>query len=232
MKLLVSDFDDTLFYEYDKDRYLKNVEKIKEFVNKGNMFIIATGRSFENLKRDIKGLDIPYSYLVCNDGAVIYDRENNIVFQNNISDSLVEELYDLLLKSNVFSNVVINDNYGEVNFLSETNNGIVATHQNYEEANELKNYIIKKYENVKVYVMGEYFTIRSGVTSKGMAIKYLIDNHIKINNNNVYAVGDHVNDISMFQMFNGYAVYNAHPDLLNYSKGVVKSVGDLITDIK
>ena len=67
MKVLVSDFDNTLF----TDDYQLNIKKINEFVDKGNLFIIATGRNYNQLKSDIKGKNIKYSYLICEDGAKI-----------------------------------------------------------------------------------------------------------------------------------------------------------------
>ena len=48
MKIVVSDFDNTFF----TDKYLENIDIINDFVNKGNKFVIATGRPLYLLKKD------------------------------------------------------------------------------------------------------------------------------------------------------------------------------------
>ena len=48
-KIIVSDFDNTFF----TDSYKKNIELVNDFVNKGNIFIIATGRPIYLLLNDL-----------------------------------------------------------------------------------------------------------------------------------------------------------------------------------
>ena len=72
MKVLVSDFDLTL---YD-DNYANNVLAIKKFVKEGNIFIIATGRSMYDLERDL--VDIPCKWYICKDGASIYNDKKEL----------------------------------------------------------------------------------------------------------------------------------------------------------
>lgn len=232
MKLLVSDFDGTLFYPFDLEIFYKNIEKIRDFVNAGNMFVIATGRDLESLNSVIEGLEIPYSFIACNDGSIIYDKNKKIIFQNDIDENIVKEIYDLLDKSGNFFKITFNDNYGEVVSVEGSVNGIVGKFYDYEKALEISKYITKKYNTVYAYVMENYLCVRRRETNKGEAVKFLINKYIDVHYENIYVVGDHINDISMFKMFNGYAVINARDELLSYSQGVVKSVGDLISDIK
>ena len=46
MKLLVTDFDGTLY----TDDYNKNIEALNKFKQKGNKIVIATGRYLSSLK--------------------------------------------------------------------------------------------------------------------------------------------------------------------------------------
>ena len=86
MKLIVSDFDLTFFDE----NYDENIELINSFVDKGNMFIIATGRSYELLKKEIENKNIKFKYLICSDGAVILDENLNIIRQIVFDDYIIE----------------------------------------------------------------------------------------------------------------------------------------------
>ena len=45
MKILASDFDNTIYYLEDKEKNKKNVSAIKKFINQGNIFCIITGRN-------------------------------------------------------------------------------------------------------------------------------------------------------------------------------------------
>lgn len=47
-KLLASDYDQT-YYLNDLD-IVKNIEETKKWIDKGNIFVIATGRSYQDLK--------------------------------------------------------------------------------------------------------------------------------------------------------------------------------------
>ena len=49
MKCLISDFDGTL---YDNN-FINNLKSIKEFIDDGNIFVVATGRTFKNIKKKI-----------------------------------------------------------------------------------------------------------------------------------------------------------------------------------
>lgn len=63
-KMLISDFDDTLYR--DEESLQINIKKIKEFRDKGNLFVIATGRSFISLEAKMKRYSIPFDYLILN----------------------------------------------------------------------------------------------------------------------------------------------------------------------
>ena len=74
MKLLVSDFDDT-FYT-DDINVLKNIKELEKY-KKNNLFMLSSGRSFNSLKKMCLKYNIPYDYLSCCDGSILYDKNNN-----------------------------------------------------------------------------------------------------------------------------------------------------------
>ena len=77
MKLLVSDYDDTL---YTSDYSIRlNVEAIKKFRKNGNLFAISTARDFTSIKEEIKKHNIPYDFLSCYNSNAIYDKDDNII---------------------------------------------------------------------------------------------------------------------------------------------------------
>src|SRR5574344_1034320 len=94
MKLLVSDYDGTLKPDI-KNLYL-NIEAIKRFKEKGNTFMISTGRSFVSIKKEITKYNIPYDFLSCNDGAILFDNNDNILYKNIIEKELLILLLEQL----------------------------------------------------------------------------------------------------------------------------------------
>ena len=79
-KILVSDYDQT-FYIGDED-IEKNKIAVNRFRNKGNIFIIATGRSYEDFMEKKKQYNIKYDYVIIDHGAMILDKDNNIIFES------------------------------------------------------------------------------------------------------------------------------------------------------
>jgi len=109
-KIIISDFDDTLYF----DGYISNIDinSINEFRKEGNLFLIATGSSYTSFIEKIKSYPIKYDYLIVNHGSSIY--KNNLLISNTIIDedtlNQIISRYDLdnqnkyILKSNTYGN--------------------------------------------------------------------------------------------------------------------------------
>src|SRR5699024_6898042 len=76
-KLLVSDYDGT-FYINDLD-IKKTIGNINNFRKLNNLFVIATGRSYIDLKEKIDRYKIPYDYLILNHGALLLSKELTVI---------------------------------------------------------------------------------------------------------------------------------------------------------
>ena len=75
-KVLISDYDQT-FYLNDED-IEKNKIYVEKFRKEGNIFVLATGRSYYDMQRKIEQYNIKYDYLIINHGASILD-ENDLI---------------------------------------------------------------------------------------------------------------------------------------------------------
>ncbi len=228
MKTLVSDFDNTLFTE----DYFENIEKINEFVDKGNIFIIATGRNLSQLRKEIDKVNIKYSYLICNDGAIIFDKYLNLIKRIDINLSSVDKLiYELQNDQNVIETLV-DDGINYFEHKIENNNAVLGRYIEPASAYKKVNKLMKELHDVQGYISSHWINIVNKIASKGNAVNYLSE-LLNIDKQAIYTVGDGFNDISMNEMFNGYYMYNnSHPKLIKVSKGSVKSVKELITIIE
>lgn len=214
MKILISDFDHTFF----DNNYANNIEIVNKFVDEGNMFIIATGRSINNLKIDIGDYNIKYSYLICSDGASIYDNKHNNIFSCDINEELINPICDLLDNdSNITLTLIENDN-----IVSGTHaNSIAGKFIDKEECKTLVDQIKNKFPLVNAYLSDNYINIRNKNVSKYEAIKFLISNY-GLNEEDIYTIGDSINDIEMCRNFKSFS--------FNFADFEVKKVSDIIVN--
>lgn len=105
---------------------------------------------------------------------------------------------------------------------------------NYDKALEVKNYIDKSYTNIRNYLVRdeEHYLVEivSCKASKSLMIEKILDKE-KIERNNVYTIGDGINDIDMMKKYNGYKVKKTCEELNSVTNRVIDNVSDLISRI-
>ncbi len=229
MKLLASDFDKTLFDQ----NYILNINAVNRFVDKGNMFIIATGRHLPRLLHDIKGYTIKYSYLVCNDGGVIYDNKLNCIYKASISNETTNNIIDYIKTklNNTISDWFVDTTKVYTKDLKNDISAIILLFINKEKAEILLQDILKKFSDVDGYISDFHINLRPKGTSKANAINLIIKKE-QIKKENVYTVGDHINDIEMIKEFNGYCMSISTEELKKVCKNQVNTVYELVDKIK
>ena len=201
MKIIVSDFDNT-FYTAE---YEKNIQLIKSFIEQGNKFIIATGRPIYLLKPDIEDYNLDCSYIVCNDGGVIFDSEGKKIFEENIDKEVAKEVYELLSKDDNFEEVFIDTALNFSKDINDTFNAILALPKDKKIAQKQIDELMEKYPSIQGYFCHRWLNILNKNSSKGNAIKMLMN----MNNwsyDDVITIGDNYNDISMLENFNSFII--------------------------
>lgn len=89
-KMIISDYDQT-FYINDED-IERNKIAVGKFEEKGNIFIIATGRSFLDFQNKATAYNINYNYVILNHGATIVDSNDNIIYNLTIENSIIPKI--------------------------------------------------------------------------------------------------------------------------------------------
>ena len=227
MKILVSDFDNTFF----TNRIDNNVDLVNKFRDEGNLFIIATGRPIYLIKPEIEKHNIKYDYLICNDGAVIFDEEDNIVDKTNIDYQTAIQIYNMIIRSNNVEHVYIDaiTDFGDLD--ASDYNGVLALPYDRDEALKLTEYINKKYPSVQAYMSHRWINVLSIEASKGIAIKFL-ENANSWDVNNIYVVGDNNNDASMLVYNNSFGIEAGNPDYLDRCLYRIKKFEEIFKYIK
>ena len=231
-KILISDYDGT-FYQNDID-IKKNIDKVDEFRTLGNLFVLATGRSYVDLKQKIDKYKIPYDYLILNQGALLLSKDLKILKVFILDKELVDSVLEYANNNKDICNVILISTFNKN--VKDTSNivKIMLKLYNYDNALEVKNYIDKSYTNIKSYFISEdnhyLVEIVSINASKSLMIEKILDKE-KIVKKNVYTIGDGINDIDMIRDYNGYRVRNSCKELVFVTDRVIDNVSDLISRI-
>lgn len=186
MRIIVSDYDDTFYlHKINKIRnYIKikqNIKAVKNFRKKGNLFIIATGRYYDAIIKEIKKYKIEFDYLICNNGADIYDKKFELKYLKGLPSLSI----DILVKLN-FKLIKDRD---ELEVVSAINYNV-----NEKLINE-----VKKIQDVIVEIKPHKIKIISK-TNKKDAIKEIIKNYKETE---IYTFGDGENDLEMLNAYVG-----------------------------
>ena len=226
-KLLVSDYDDTL-YTSSKSLYF-NILAIEKFRKNGNKFAIATGRNFISIDSLIRKYKIPYDYLICNDGSIIFDNKHNIISAHYLSNSEVNDaLFYLNNKNEIFYRISLYNTLCEA--LNKEKILEIAGYIKFlKSVKTIVNEMNEYFSTIKAYKFENYLFVKRP-QNKSDAIKELIE--IKgINKEDVYTIGNAQNDYEMVKDYNGYNMLISSPKLYGNSKGTVTSVRQLIKKI-
>ena len=208
MKILASDFDKTLYIQ-DLESFEKNINTIKKFISDGNIFIIITGRSYFNIKVLLNKYSIPYSYLICEDGAKIYDSNDYCISTVMIDPSILNKIISIV--DDHLYNYLLDDGYNYTNNINDCVK-IAIPYDNFDDAclllEEIKNNV-----SVEGYISDKHININSSGVNKCNALKRII-NIESFNYNDVYVIGDDINDLEMIEHFNG-VVMSQHNTILD-----------------
>lgn len=230
MKVLVSDYDQT-FYINDND-IEKNKKAVEQFQNKGNIFVIATGRSYLDFKNKLDLYNFNYDYVILNHGATILDKDNNIFANYSIDSNIIKDIYeDLNIKESINS-FNCSELESRVDFNHQNLTKINVKYNSREEAMRINKIIKDKYSNyvVSYFVNTNSIEIISNQTNKSNAINILIE-RLGLSKDDIYTIGDGYSDIDMIKDFNGYAIKDSVEELKQVSIKEYESVSDLINDM-
>ncbi len=229
-KMIVTDYDQT-FYINDDDIEL-NKKYVNKFRNLGNIFVIATGRSYTDFNTKLLKYKFNYDYVILNHGATIMDANDNILLNISISNEIISKIKkDLQLEKslNYFCCQKIK-NY--TNFECNNLTKINVKYNSKEEALKISQLLNKKYNKYvnAYYVSFNSVEITASETDKSYAICRIM-NKLNINKDNIFTIGDGYSDIKMIKEFNGYCMKKSVKELKEVAKEEVASVSTLLKKV-
>ena len=236
MKLFVADYDNTLFIT--EESLKENIKKLKELQQKNYYIVISTGRSLPSIKEKIQEYHIPFDYLTCADGSIIYDKNYQLIKFYEIKKDIINEIINF--KNNInYEEIQISYKTGYSNILDLNKEiaGINIVIHNNNINNKTKilfNNLKEKYPNYNYLIYNHnpysYYCIKQQHVSKSMGINYLKE-YLNIKKEDIYVIGDSDNDYEMIKDFNGVCVSNSTDSILNLCKEKYQQVSDYINHL-
>jgi hypothetical protein len=226
MKILASDFDDTIFFLDDEEKTNNNISKIREFVRRGNIFCIITGRNYTDLKLLLNKYNIPYSYLICEDGAKIFNNTDYCLDTTYLKKDEIEKTIKVLEENNC--NYYLDDGYNETTNYNDCVK-IVVNSTNEEEKEKLIK-LVKEKINIHIYASRFHINIIDKSVNKEHALEKLL-NLEHLNYDLVHVVGDNDNDYEMLKKFPGAVIKKHHHKLDSLNKKEYETLKDYIEEL-
>lgn len=252
-KLLFCDMDGTLIDE-NKEIHPKNIEMMRMWQKKHHKIALCTGRNIMECQTVLKQLNIPYDYLVLNNGGHILDKEKTL-YEKKINHDVGCAILDMTTQfSGLWSYYCDGkDNYAYINGCTMDHSGssnievdkdfkelyhqtgdfqIICFNQENREMDTTYyclDYIRKQFPlDVEPHINLFYVDIVPPGCSKGEGVKTLlslIDEKI----DKTYAIGDSFNDMSMFKNVDvaGTFVY-ADREVQDHADKIVHYVYELL----
>ena len=226
MKILASDFDETIYFPEDKDKTNKNIESIRKFINNGNIFCIITGRNYTDLKLLLNEMNIPYTYLICEDGAKLFNSVDycidTVLLDRKSIDNIKRYLdiheYDYYL----------DDGYKRTEYLDDCVKIVVNCIDEKEKDKIVKN--IKEKIDIHIYASRTHVNIINKTVNKENALKRLF-NIEELDISKLYVIGDNDNDYEMLKSFNGGVIKKHHKKLDSLNKKEYDTLSDFIEEL-
>ena len=251
MKIAACDFDGTLF----RDGVVSeaDLEAIAGWRRLGNAFGIVTGRGRNTLLRDVKRFNIPYDFLICNNGAMICDEQAQDVYCAALTEPVRAEIMDhpgmrassqcaFFAGTSIFTHAdktdywILKDHVLPRLSPSEALRmpGLHQISLAYAEPGESAAWSEALAEdcggNAGVHFSNICIDITAPDVSKAAGMARLLELRRWGEAKEVLVIGDDMNDLPMIRHFSGYAVANAAPEVRDAASSVFLSVGQMLRE--
>ncbi len=252
MRIAVSDYDGTFCYNGSVKR--EDIDAVTVWRKAGNLFGFATGRDLSLALHELKRWEIPFDFLICMNGAALYDGNLRLLKSVDIpADLIAKVLTHPAAKASMhyqlcaggINKIYIRDeksyfrslglSYHEITYqealgVSEVQQISLAyaSDADYHRNAEV---LRAEFQNQLSLNLNGYFV---DINKKGVdKLSGLLD-LLAIQgwpSDGLLAIGDGENDISMIHHFKGYCVGNAPSEVVKAAHGVYHNVGDMLVQL-
>lgn len=254
MKLLATDYDGTI--KFAGQVLEEDLQAIQNWKDQDHLFALITARSPQSIFDEIDKYNIPFDFVVSNNGCLIFDQDRRLLNSTRLDATTAldlmyaaHELPEVVSYAAVSENgrfkVTVNPNledyhYGHLEdadeaWLMENYAGFVQliySMQNEDEATQLAEKVNQHFSNsVHAYAINTAVYMVPASVNKGMGLEF-ITAFGDVDDDEVYVLGDNFNDLSMLENAqNSAAMASAPGEVINNVNEVYPSIQAFIEEI-
>lgn len=246
MKLLFSDFDRTLYV--NRDITQENLDAVNKWQSEGNLFIITTGRHKRSIIEQMKNFNLKPDYYICNNGAVILDKEKNTIFSKCISNQKIEEIvkyicenyensFEIIEKERVIKimNDAEIDNHNPADIILDKAHissikDVIQLHKKFDTEKRVTELVSDLNTRFRSSLAAYANVLNVDIVANGVNKSTGIDFVCKKLNDidDILVIGDSYNDIEMVQKYNGFTVEHGNEDIKKIAREIFPDVASLL----
>lgn len=227
MKVLGSDFDNTIFFLNNPIQTKKNVDAINKFRQEGNIFCLITGRTFMETKDIVKELNLSFDYLVCADGAMIFNKELKCIKLKTLDQDIALKAIKIL-QDNEYEPYIENG-YEITNTVVDCIKISAEYCKDKEDAKRVVK-ILNDTLDVYAYASRIHINVNNPQNHKRQAVIEL-SKIINVSLDDFYVIGDSINDYGMIEAYNSAVVKKYNKELEILHPKVCESVEEYIQEL-
>lgn len=200
--LIVSDYDGTIKTTDNINEMIESLKVLRMLIEQNMGFMISTGRLFMSIEKEIKFFEIPFNFLSCANGNILFDEYFNTIWKSQVSSKIIQELKPY------YKNILAIDSLDE--YGASTSSHIVEYVIHLVEEKPIRREIVNLLLSSDMFdycTDGENkFIIHIfGLSNKIKTIE-MLRKKLNISAADVYAIGDGPNDLDMIKKYNGYII--------------------------
>lgn len=226
LKILASDFDNTIYYLDDEKKNKENVKAIQDFVSQGNSFIIITGRNYTDIKVLLDKNKIPYTYLICEDGAKIFNSVDYCIDTVLLEKEDINRIEEILKE--IGCNYYLDDGYNPTEYLEDVVKVVVKCDEQEEKERIVK--IIQEKMDIHIYASRHHVNIINKTVNKKNGLERLFALE-KLKKEDLRVIGDNDNDYEMLMEYQGGVMKDHNPILDPLKKKEYDMLKDYIEEL-
>ncbi len=232
----------------DRNITKENLDAVNKWQVEGNLFIITTGRHKKSIIEQMENFSLKPDYYICNNGAVILDKEKNIIFSKCISNQMIEEIIEYICENYENSFEIIEkertikimnnrgiDNHNPTDIILDrvhisSIKDVVQLHKKFDKEERVAELVIDLNTKFRSSLAAYANVLNVDIVANGMNKSTGIDFICReiSNVDDILVIGDSYNDIEMVQKYNGFTVEHGNEDIKKIAREIFFDVASLL----
>ena len=245
MKVLISDLDGTLLFGDDKHKAVKekDFKKIIELQAKGHKFGSCTGRGMEGARRGCE--EVPFDFIIANSGAYITLGDGSVLLHKMIPMRIVKEVVSFIGEDTQYIFIAPKGSYiyhpkrwwryeeiDTLEVLPDEIEGFSIELDDEVLARETLNKLLPVFKDrLGMYQNAGSIDVVAYGCTKGTGVR-LIQEYYGLRDEEVFVIGDHYNDLPMFEASKNAFTFPSSPkEVKEKATYIVDSLADAVDQI-